>query len=85
MTDQILRSIGSVGAHIAGGFNRSKKKCPGSLEIALGAAAETENWLYKLRGAGFVEKELVNAQVREGIESQKMLNGLICSIRDPKT
>ena len=83
--DQILRSVGSVGANIAEGFNRSTKKYLNSLDIALGEAAETENWLYKLRDAGFLEKELANARVGESIEIQKMLNGLIRSIRDSDT
>ena len=83
--DQILRSVGSVGANIAEGFNRSTKKYLNSLNIALGEAAETENWLYKLRDAGFLEKKLANARVGESIEIQKMLNGLIRSIRDSDT
>ncbi|MFW6114420.1 MAG: four helix bundle protein, partial [bacterium] len=56
-----------------------------SLGIAFGEAAETVNRLYKLRHAGFLEKELVNARVREGMEIQQMLNGLIRSIRDSDT
>ena len=85
ITDQILRSAGSVGANIAEGFNRSKKKYLNSLDIALGEAAETENWLYKLRDAGFLEKGPANTRVRECIEIQKMLNGLIRSIRRSDT
>jgi len=53
--------------------------------VGLGEAAETENWLYKLRDASFLKKELANARVRESIEIQKMLNGLIRSIRDSDT
>ena len=34
LTDQILRSVGSVGANISEGFNRSKKKYLNSLDIA---------------------------------------------------
>ena len=80
LTDQILRSIGSVGANISEGFNRSKKKYLNSLDIALGEANEAENWLYKLRDAKFVERETGNARIRECIEIAKMLNGLIRSI-----
>ena len=58
--DQIVRSCGSVGANIAEGFNRSKKKYLNSLDIALGEADETENWLYKIRDAGFVDRNTAN-------------------------
>ena len=81
LTDQILRSIGSVGANISEGFNRSKKKYLNSLDIAWGEANEAENWLYKLRDAKFVERETGNARIRECIEISKMLNGLMRSIR----
>ena len=85
LTDQILRSIGSVGANISEGFNRSKKKYLNSLDIALGEANEAENWLYKLRDAGFVDRELGNSRIRESIEIAKMLNGLMRSIRNSDT
>lgn len=48
-------------------------------------AAKTENWLYTLRDAGFLNKEFVNARLREGLQVQKMLNGLIRSIRNSDT
>ena len=35
LTDQILRSVASIGANIAEGFNRSKKKYLNCLDIAL--------------------------------------------------
>lgn len=82
LTDQILRSVGSIGANIAEGFNRSKKKYLNSLDIALGEAHEAENWLYKLRDAGFVDRELANSRIRESIEISKMLSGLMRSIQE---
>lgn len=85
LTDQILRSVGSVSANIAEGFNRSKKKYLNSLDIALGEMHEAENWLYKLRDARFVDRALGDSRIRESIEIAKMLNGLMRSIRDPDT
>lgn len=82
LTDQILRSVGSINANIAEGFNRSKKKYLNSLDIALGEAHEAENWLYKLRDAGFVDRELANSRIRESIEISKMLSGLMRSIQE---
>lgn len=85
LTDQILRSVASVGANIAEGFNRSKKKYLNCLDIALGEANEAENWLYKLRDGGFVASEAANKRIRECIEIAKMLNGLIRSIAKCET
>ena len=36
LTDQIIRSIGSIGANISEGFNRSKAKFLNSLDLAMG-------------------------------------------------
>ena len=80
LTDQSIRSIGSIGANIAEGFNRSKPKYLNSLDIALGEANETENWLYKLRDSKFMTRERANVHVAESIEIQKMLSGLHKSI-----
>jgi four helix bundle protein len=85
LSDQILRSVGSVGANIAEGFNRSKKKYLNSLDIALGEADETENWLYKLRDASLLDRDSANHRIHECIEIQKMPNGLIRSIRKTDT
>lgn len=80
LTDQSIRSLGSVGANIAEGFNRSKAKYLNCLDIAIGEANETENWLYKLRDSKLVTRDSANARVAETIEIQKMLNGLYHSI-----
>lgn len=82
LTDQTVRSIGSVGANIAEGFNRSKAKFLSSLDIAMGEAHETENWLYKIRDAGYLDTPLANRRIAESIEIAKMLNGLTTKIRN---
>jgi four helix bundle protein len=81
LTDQVVRSLGSIGANIAEGFNRSKAKYLNSLDIALGEANESENWLYKIRDAGLLSRERINVHVAELIQVQKMLAGLMRSIR----
>lgn len=81
LIDQLVRSLGSVGANIAEGFNRSRAKYLSSLDIALGEANETENWLYKVRDIGYLPRESANSRIAECIEIAKMLNGLIRSIR----
>jgi four helix bundle protein len=80
LTDQSLRSLGSVGANIAEGFNRSKAKYLNCLDIGLGEANETENWLYKLRDATLLTRDKANGHVAETIEIQKMLSALYRSI-----
>ncbi len=81
LTDQIVRSLGSIGANIAEGFNRSKPKYLNALDIALGEANESENWLYKLRDAGYVSPPTAKLHIAECIEIEKMLGALIRSIR----
>jgi four helix bundle protein len=80
LTDQTIRALGSVGANIAEGFNRSKAKYLNCLDIALGEANETENWLYKLRDAKLLLREKANAHVLETIQIEKMLSALHRSI-----
>jgi len=80
LSNQLIRSMGSIGANIAEGFNRSRKKYLNSLDIALGEAAEAENWLYKLRDTELLPRQTVNAYVVRVVEIQKMLHGLIQAI-----
>jgi len=80
LADQTVRSLGSIGANIAEGFNRSQRKYLSSLDIASGEAAEAENWLYKVRDAGFMDSDTAVARVRGSIEIQEMLSGLMRSI-----
>jgi four helix bundle protein len=80
LTDQSIRSLGSVGGNIAEGFNRSKAKYPNCLDIALGEANETENWLYKLRDSKLLVREKANAHVLEIIQIERMLSSLHSSI-----
>jgi four helix bundle protein len=85
LSDQSIRAMGSVGANVAEGFNRSKAKYLNSLDIALGEANETENWLYKLRDSKLLIAEKANAHVGETIQIQKMLAGLYKSISRHKS
>ena len=79
-TVQVVRALGSTGANIAEGFNRSKAKYLNCLDIALGEANETENWLYKLRDSKLLAREKANAHVAETIQIEKMLTALYRSI-----
>jgi four helix bundle protein len=80
LTDQTTRALGSIGANIAEGFHRCKAKYLNCLDIALGEANETENWLYKLRDSKLLARETANAHVVETIQIEKMLAALYRSI-----
>lgn len=73
---QILASASSISANIAEGFNRSQKRFANCLDIALGEANETENWLYKVRDAGFIDADTVAERLKGTIEVEKMLGSL---------
>jgi four helix bundle protein len=80
LADQILRSCGSISANIAEGFNRSTKKLLSSLDIAVGEANETENWLYKLRDTRLLAPELAAQRIDQCKQIGRMINGLIRSL-----
>ena len=85
IADQIIRSSGSISANIAEGFNRSKAKFLNSLDIALGEANETENWLYKIRDLRYIEIIIAENQIEETKIICRMLNSLIAKIKSRKT
>ena len=76
LTEQTLRSAGSICANIAEGFGRSRRKFVNALDIALGEAQETENWLYKMRDAELLPRDVADERVRSAIGIQKMLTAL---------
>jgi len=77
ITDQIFRSTGSISANIAEGFNsNSTKKYINYLEIAQKSAAETENWIYKIRDCKLLDKSLVAPWLNTCCQIQKMLQSL---------
>lgn len=79
---QVVRSVGSIGANIAEGFNAgSTREYVRYLDIARRSAAESENWYYKIRDAAFVPPETCKLRLREIIEIQKMTRGLQRSLR----
>jgi four helix bundle protein len=80
LSDQLLRSCGSIIANIAEGFNRSTKKFLSCLDIALGETNETENWLYKVRDNRLLPQDLANSRIERCREIGRMLNGLIRSL-----
>ena len=77
VSEQIFRSCGSISANIAEGFNsRSTKEYVHFLDIAQRSAAETENWLYKMRDCMMLRKEIVEQWLGVCVEIEKMLQKL---------
>ncbi len=81
---QILDASASISANISEGFNRSRKKFSNTLDIALGEANETENWLYKIRDAGFADENTVSKRLKAVLDIEKMLGSLMRKIRNNK-
>jgi four helix bundle protein len=81
VADQVIRCTGSIGANISEGFNRSKKQFLNYLEIAKGSCYETENWIYKVRDAEYVERQKANALLKDVIVINKMIHSLIKRLR----
>jgi len=79
--DQLIRSVGSISANIAEGFNaRSTRQYINYLDIAKRTTGESENWFYKIRDGGFLEIAAAKKRITECTEISKMLQGLINSL-----
>ncbi|MBI4712616.1 MAG: four helix bundle protein [Planctomycetes bacterium] len=81
ITKQMVRSIDSIGANTAEGFNsRTTKEYIRYLDIAKRTTAESENWFYKLRDTNFLNRETATTRIKDCIEISKMLQGLMKSL-----
>ena len=82
IADQILRSTSSISVNIAEGFKSlSTKQYVYFLDIAQRSAAETENWVYKMRDCQLADKNTVNTWLHVCVEIEKMLYSLIKSLK----
>jgi four helix bundle protein len=83
IVDQILRSVGSISSNIAEGFNsRTTRQYVSFLDIARRSAAGSENWFYKLQALGSLRKETSGTRINECMEINKMLYGLMKSLKE---
>ena len=82
ISDQILRSTGSVGANIAEGFNApTKKEYLRYLDIARRSTNETEHWLHSAAALGFIAREAAGQRLATCEEVRRMLHGLRNSLK----
>ena len=78
VTDQLLRSCGSISANIAEGFGRKQgKEYLHYLIISRGSTTETLNWLTKCRDVGWMSKDIFIKRETTIEELMKMLNKMI--------
>lgn len=81
VTDQIIRSLGSISANISEGFSsRTTKQYISYLDIARNSSSEAENWYYKVRDAKWMDKDVVNQRIKICIEIHKMLQRMVTNL-----
>lgn len=86
ISDQILRSSGSISANISEGFGRkTRSDYERFLIIARGSTTETQNWLIKCKDLGYLNGEIYRQRDSICIEIINMLNSLIGSLRKKET
>src|ERR1700734_2355468 len=86
LTSQLRRSAASIGANIAEGCGRrSDGEMCRFLQIARGSASETEYHLLLARDLHLLTGKDFEMLTRKADELQRMLTGLMQSIRSAKT
>jgi four helix bundle protein len=85
LTAQIKRAVLSVTSNIAEGFSRQTKSDKIHFyHMALGSSTEVQNQLLAARDLGFLSKQQFAALADLSIEVNKLLNGLIKSLKAGK-
>ncbi len=81
ITDQIIRSVGSISSNIAEGFGRGgQREYRYHLGVAKGSASESQDWYYKIGRLKYLPENLIEERIRVLTEIIKMLNSLISKI-----
>ena len=86
LTSQLRRSAASIGANIAEGCGRrSDGEMCRFLQIARGSASEIEYHILLARDLHFLAEKDFETLTRQADELQRMLTGLMQSVRSSKT
>jgi len=81
VADQLIRSLGSIGANTAEGFNsRTTKQYISYADIARNSAAEAENWYYKIRDARWLENSLADKRIKVCNELCRIFHSMIAHL-----
>lgn len=82
ITDQIIRSIGSISANIAEGIGRGgNKELIRHLIIARGSLVESQNWLLKIKKLGWITEERFKVYMQKLAHDRVMINFFIGKLR----
>ena len=82
ITDQLVRSVGSVSANIAEGFGRrGRNEFSYCLGIARGEGNEALNWYFKVLRLKYISEDIFLKRQDSLVQIQKMLSGLISKIK----
>lgn len=85
ISDQLLRSITSVGANIVEAkSSASRKEFIKFYQIALKSANESKYWLALLRDATSVDKEQITSILTEVTEVANMLGSSVITLKNKK-
>jgi len=85
LTSQLRRASASIGANIAEGCGRrSDGEMCRFLQIARGSASEVEYHFLLARDLRFLDEKEFQKLTRQADELQRMLTGLMQSVRSPK-
>lgn len=83
LTDQLLRSVGSISANIAEGFGSGyTNEYIRVLRIARKECYESVNWLIKVRNQEFITEDKLRTYRELTTEILKMLNKLITNLNN---
>ncbi len=86
LTSQLRRAAASIGANIAEGCGRrSDGEMCRSLQISRGSASEVEYHFLLARDLHFLAVKDCEMLTRQADELQRMLTGLMQSVRSPKS
>lgn len=81
ITDQIIRSVGSISANVAEGLGRGgQREFRYHLGVAKGSATESQDWYYKVGRLNYLPEDIVKERINILVEIIKMLNSLISKI-----
>jgi four helix bundle protein len=83
LADQLRRASISITSNIAEGFSRrgAKEKMQ-FYYIALGSLTEVQNQLILAKDVGYMDEQKRDKMLEQSVLAQKLLNGLIRSIRE---
>ncbi|MEW6025992.1 MAG: four helix bundle protein [Planctomycetota bacterium] len=81
ISEQLIRSIGSISANIAEGFGRrNRNDFAYHLGISRGEANESHNWYHKCGRIKYLSQEIVDKRKASLEEIAKMLTSLISKV-----